>query len=403
MIENCTELHSNKSVSETTSLCRSTWIYSLPCQNELLCLDRHPIDVNVRDERFRCRSEDCGRLYYSRKRGPIFRESYVKKSGGGPKFQLSSPVRVDIELTSLCFLNCVHCYFGEKGETELKIDYVESLLTELAEIGTIGVQFIGGEPFLYSSIVRAVQMAKHLGLKVEIFTSGFGLNDSDIAKIRGTIDFLAIDIDGVEATHDNFRGKRGSYRAALNVLDAFAGSGTCIDVTMILNQMNIDEIEQVYDIAVAHRADTFNVRLFHPSGNGSLVPALSLLDGSVAAEVNSRIDALNAKGSLRVHPPFLFNCESGEFSFFGCPGGKFSITVKPTGDVVKCNVSKAFLGNILTTSFREIWCDIAKKETQRECTQVEGTPDTCGFSHVCGGPCEMTGFDEKYCFSLATK
>ena len=118
--------------------------------------------------------------------------------------------------------------------------------------------------------------------------------------------------------------------------------------------------------------------------------------------INSRIDSLIGIGELPIHKPYRFNCSKGSSSFFGCPGGKFSITVKTNGDVVKCNVSRNSLGNIMETPFNEIWNAISIHEVQRGCNRIQKNPSACGFSEICGGPCEMTGLDEEYCFSLAT-
>lgn len=79
-----------------------------------------------------------------------------------------------LEVTGRCNLDCTHCYAdssprGTHG-TMTAADWTDTI-TQLADMGTRDVQFIGGEPLLHPHIERLIVHARTAGLTVELFSN----------------------------------------------------------------------------------------------------------------------------------------------------------------------------------------------------------------------------------------
>ncbi|MGW2860808.1 radical SAM protein [Streptomyces sp. NPDC001205] len=79
-----------------------------------------------------------------------------------------------LEVTGLCNEFCDHCYAdsspkGTHGTMTVQ-DWV-GVLDQLADMGTLDVQFIGGEPTLYPSLSKLIQHAHGRGLGIEVFSN----------------------------------------------------------------------------------------------------------------------------------------------------------------------------------------------------------------------------------------
>lgn len=79
-----------------------------------------------------------------------------------------------LEVTGLCNELCDHCYAdsspkGTHGTMTVR-DWVR-VISELADMGALNVQFIGGEPTLYPYLGALIRHARTAGLSVEVFSN----------------------------------------------------------------------------------------------------------------------------------------------------------------------------------------------------------------------------------------
>ena len=72
-------------------------------------------------------------------------------------FRTKKPIYVDIKLTNRCNLNCQYCISTKFKNQELTKKEIFSLLTTLKKIGTIVVNFSGGEVLLRDDIDEIVK------------------------------------------------------------------------------------------------------------------------------------------------------------------------------------------------------------------------------------------------------
>jgi radical SAM protein with 4Fe4S-binding SPASM domain len=84
---------------------------------------------------------------------------------------------LDFELTERCNNNCIHCCINlPAGDAaararELSTAEIKRILTEAATLGCLQVRFTGGEPLLRGDFEELYLFARHLGVKVLLFTN----------------------------------------------------------------------------------------------------------------------------------------------------------------------------------------------------------------------------------------
>jgi sulfatase maturation enzyme AslB (radical SAM superfamily) len=124
------------------------------------------------------------------------------------------PLHVDIELASICNLQCPMCYtispeFKEKvNTTRMDFELYKKLIDECASSGVYSIRLsLRGESFLHKRILDCVRYAKEKGIKeVSTLTNGVRLDEEMFKDIMDAgIDWITISIDGVGETYEQIR------------------------------------------------------------------------------------------------------------------------------------------------------------------------------------------------------
>lgn len=137
--------------------------------------------------------------------------------------------KVYIEPTSNCNLNCVMCprnsWIDEKiGEMDM--NSYETLINQLKDIQSLETIFFGGvaEPMSHKEIYKMIEIAKSLGVGVELITNGSFLDETAIEKLLiAGLDMLWISIDTAHSNSykDEITNKYDALREAKSNLLAF--------------------------------------------------------------------------------------------------------------------------------------------------------------------------------------
>ncbi len=80
---------------------------------------------------------------------------------------------VKIELTNLCYRNCIHCsseaYLAEHPYI-LDVKIVKKIINEAVELGASSIVFTGGEATLYKELESVIEYAKNKRLNTKLYT-----------------------------------------------------------------------------------------------------------------------------------------------------------------------------------------------------------------------------------------
>jgi MoaA/NifB/PqqE/SkfB family radical SAM enzyme len=158
-----------------------------------------------------------------------------------------APRQVSIALTNRCDLSCAHCY-APKSRGELRFDSVTRWLAELDAAGTLGVGFGGGEPTLHSEFVRICHYAAHeTQLSVSFTSHGHHVDKGLAERLRGSIHFIRVSMDGVGATYESIR--RRSFKELLVRLKEVRAISP-FGVNVVVNERTLPELDEVSHVSV---------------------------------------------------------------------------------------------------------------------------------------------------------
>ncbi|MBT7260239.1 MAG: 12,18-didecarboxysiroheme deacetylase [Desulfobacula sp.] len=181
---------------------------------------------------------------------------YSRESGQLPSHLLQfskdkKPVVV-WNMTRRCNLKCVHCYARSEDisyDNELNHEQSITMIDDLAEFGVPVLLFSGGEPTVHPRLVEYAQYAVSKGMRAVISTNGT-LITKEKAKILKEIglSYVGISLDGLEETHDKFRGVKGSYKKVMAAIENCQQVGIKVGLRFTINKRNVKDIPGIFDL-----------------------------------------------------------------------------------------------------------------------------------------------------------
>jgi len=223
---------------------------------------------------------------------------YGRHSGALPShlLQFSADKRPVVvwNVTRRCNLKCVHCYAHATAiapEGELSLDQGLALLDDLKAFGVPVVLFSGGEPLMHPDLLTLVEHAVTLGLRAVISTNGTLIDREMAGQLKGFgLSYVGISLDGVEATHDRFRGQVGAFAAAMEGVRQCQEAGIKVGLRFTINRHNYQEIPAIFDLIETR--DIPRVCFYHLvySGRGSRLREAALSHEETRAVVDLIID-----------------------------------------------------------------------------------------------------------------
>lgn len=129
---------------------------------------------------------------------------------------INSPV-LSFTITRQCNLNCVYCYFPNKGNKSITKEIADSIIDNYFKFFTKGIQHVrfllsGGEPLLEKDLVfyimdKGQSYADRLGKKISftLDTNGVLLSEEIVERLRHFDVYVMSSIDGDAKIHDSQR------------------------------------------------------------------------------------------------------------------------------------------------------------------------------------------------------
>ncbi len=274
-----------------------------------------------------------------------------------------APVAVQWIATSACDLHCPHCYSsaGRRAPDELDTHEARTLIIdELARLGAPTLVFAGGEMSLRRDMPELIEYAVARGLRYAIHTHG-----GHVERLREVFaahppDLAAISLDGDRTQHDGFRGRVGSFAAALRAIAVLAECG-CPEIVVgtTITRENADHLEALYPIVVNSGAHTWGLHLFAPEGRGAehqaLLPTPAQLRRVVEFARRRRaafhVELCNEWGSAGDQDLYVRDQP------FSCGAGRISFVIASNGDVMPCTTTDTSEreGNVREQPLHELW------------------------------------------------
>ena len=176
------------------------------------------------------------------------------------------------ELTLRCNLACEHCgsRAGPSRPNELSTSEALDLVHQLQGVGIREVSLIGGEAFLRKDWLLIARAVTDAGMRATMVTGGFGVSPGMVAGMRDAgIDLVSVSVDGLEATHERLRGRKGSYRSCFVTMERLRDAGIAVGCNTQLNRLSMPELPLLYEHLRDAGMQAWQVQLTGPMGNAA--------------------------------------------------------------------------------------------------------------------------------------
>lgn len=146
-------------------------------------------------------------------------------------------------------------------EKELSKEQIFHIIDEAASYGIKRVVLTGGEPFLREDIFDICDYSNKRGLQNIITTNGTLINDEVAEEIRKSkIEHISFSIDGLEDTHDFFRGN-GLFKKTIDgisILKRKNNNSLSIGIACTVMNRNVGELFELVKLADGMGIDVIN-------------------------------------------------------------------------------------------------------------------------------------------------
>lgn len=300
---------------------------------------------------------------------------------------LETPLKVTLELTNCCNLDCKHCYKACSrilGKHELNTDQWKSIVDDLVNSNIINVFIEGGEPLFRSD---AFQILEYLRGKMLVWlrTNGTLVNDEVATRlVDAGIGWLCVDIlSADEHTHDYLTGVPGSFQQACNGVTAAVRAGLPTTLVLVLTRYSIDHLQEYMELAARLGARKVGILRLYPLGKAKLrwkELSVSVPEAMAALRKIKVPDGLTFAPLTQSWHPNNSNCcwQNAAVNYFGRSIG--------------CPYLREFVdfGNLLSTPLLSTWND-PLYTTLRDAPVVGGCSQ-CSSNTMSEGGCRATAY-----------
>jgi len=350
---------------------------------------------------------------------------------GGRNVNYPAPRLIFWETTAGCNLRCIHCRRVTVADQLLPQDLTTAeafrMIDEIVRMGRPVFVLSGGEPLFRPDIFDIARYASDAGLPVALATNGTLIDDKVAERIRDSgVQRVSISFDGADAaTHDAFRGLKGSFEAAIRGFKALRNVGIPVQINTTVANHNKEQLDAMLRMAKSLDAIGLHLFLLVPVGCGVEIAEEQMINAQEYEQVlnwmydmersepNLQLKATCAPHYFRImhsrraeerrgggtgalpasydrqvhgHPQGQMHAATK-----GCLAGTGVCFVSHRGEVFPCGYLPVEAGNVHQQAFGDIWQDSKLFSQMRDPDLLEGKCGYCQFKKVCSG-CRARSF-----------
>lgn len=158
-------------------------------------------------------------------------------------------------LNKRCNLKCDFCDLWHYTDL-MPFENAATIIHRAPAAGVKTLVITGGEPFVHPRIFELIELAKNLGLGVNITTNGTLLT-RDLQRLKDSrVDSLSLSLDGFEANHDKLRGVDGTYATVMNAIDVLKTETSIhLNIYFVVTNQNVRDLKPLYDMTVQREVE----------------------------------------------------------------------------------------------------------------------------------------------------
>jgi MoaA/NifB/PqqE/SkfB family radical SAM enzyme len=333
----------------------------------------------------------------------------------------ASPLSVQVELTNHCSTACEHCdRWHPTKRRDMEFDLAKRLLQQLADEHVTTITLSGGEPTQHPRFEELLRDAKLKGLSIGILSNGVGLTDSQVAAICQNASWLRLSVDGSSAAvYSRVRRQLAKgpepFKAVAELVERFkdqkqrAGGECRLSFCYTIQNHNADDVANMIKWVSKLRLPESDKALTFKFAHGRDRRFLCTQEQVNSLLAMFKTEEFKDAANLRYLCWFLENQSSVPGVASGSPTlalyqqtstrcftPHLFALVSPSGDVFPCcflfddnsgysadvegRRREHSLGNLTTSSFRDIWNGNKYDRVRQELAEIRptGNYSACG-------------------------
>jgi len=244
------------------------------------------------------------------------------------------------------------------------------------------VHFGGGEPLMRDDFFPIAGKFHKAKLTTSLSSNGFFI-DRDMAKqLAGLVNMVGLSIYGSkQRPHEDFTRFPGSFAKLIEAQGLLQASGVANKFVVVLCAKTAPEAVSI--IQLAHDLGVAGIQFYTMKAVGNAESDLRLQLNP--QEWRTLYKGIFSEAEKYPDIKFDFGLDNDPVvaSYLGrepllCACGRFSVVVKPSGDVSACSLLIKVLGNLHSDSLLDLW---------------QNSPDLCRIRAERKNPCSLTYLD----------
>ncbi len=280
-----------------------------------------------------------------------------------------APVTIDCALTRRCTYRCIYCYGQLQANDEKRMtkDVIFRFLDDATEIGVKAISFVSdGEstcsPHLYDAVLRG----RANGLDMALGTNGYLVKDEKLEELLPCLTYLRFNISAAEPSrYSQIMGCKKEYfykvyntiKTCVKIKEEKELSVT-IGIQMVLMPEFSDQIIPFAKLGKELGVDYAIIKHCSDDEEGSL--GIDYSEYFKLVDVLKRAETYAENGYL-MKVKWSKILSSGKRKYSRCFGPPFITQFSGSGLVAPCGMlfnkkyKRFHIGNIVDTSFKEVW------------------------------------------------
>jgi len=319
-------------------------------------------------------------------------------------------------MTNRCNLKCRHCYLSAEDRDysqEMTTDEAKSVIDDLTNMEVPILIFSGGEPLVREDIYELGKYASGKGLRVVMSTNGTLITEEVAGKLKESgFLYVGVSLDGLQETHDNFRGIKGSFEGALKGIRNSLKAGIKTGIRFTASRINYRDLPDVLELVVRENITRFCLYHLVYSGRGKELVASDLSNEQrremISFLLEKTLDYCRRKIDLEILT--VDNNVDGVFIYRylkenmperaeevrkllemqgGCSAGRKICNLSPKGDIFLCQFWRhESVGNVREQALSKIWKEAPSpllQKVRNKLDYIRGKCGECQYKKLCAG------------------
>ena len=167
---------------------------------------------------------------------------------------LPHPQIMQVEITTICPLNCPQCYKEETLPRTMNIEKFIEIINDAKKSGVKAITLLGGEPLIHPDICEMIQILDNAEIVGGTYTSGIGINKKiiDVLQDIKTPFYFFLSLNG--STKEIHELSRSSFEITKKAMQYLKENNVEYSINWVARHDNISDLKNVIGLDKEYQA-----------------------------------------------------------------------------------------------------------------------------------------------------